>query len=180
MVEFPPSGNFMIQPNQVQVNREGFTLTELMVVILIVGVLAGLIFSIASGVFDKGDRSRAASELESISVALEVYRARFGDYPDVDSSRRLFDALDGRLGPDGRTLIPSFPPFLEAGRFNLSDAETPELLDPWGGPYVYHYERDASTRISGYQLFSKGPDGKSSRTGNSAETIDEDNLRYDD
>ena len=162
-------------------SRRGFTLAELMVVILLIAILSGLVFSISSGVFEKGERSTAESQLQAISVALESYRNRFGDYPDVLTSRQFFDALDGKLGPQGQLLSPPFPPFLEAGQFALSDAENPELLDPWGQPYVYIYhEPDSQTRLTSFDLFSKGPDGKASSDGESATTLDDDNLQYDD
>ncbi|MCZ6673185.1 MAG: type II secretion system protein GspG [Verrucomicrobia bacterium] len=162
-------------------SRRGFTLVELMVVILLISILAGLMFSLSTGVFQKGERSTAESQLQAISVTLEAYRNRFGDYPDVVTPRQLFDALDGKLGPRGQLLTPPYPPFLEAGQFALGDEENPELLDPWGQPYVYIYqEPDAQTRLSGFDLFSRGPDGKASIDGDGAATLDDDNLRYDD
>ena len=164
-----------------RLSSNGFTLAELLVVILILGVLAGLIFSIASGVFQKGDRDRALGEVLAISVALEAYRMRFGDYPDVTTPRQLFDAMIGEIGPEGEVLGSAFPPFLETGQYYISNEENPELVDPWGHPYEYVYlEPDPQTRLSGYKLFSKGPDGRSSREGDSQDSPDNDNIRYDD
>ena len=171
----------MTRLNRNRENLRGFTLVELLVVILLISILGGLIFSISSGVFQKGNRSRAASELQAISVALEAYRSRFGDYPNVQTARQLFDALDGKLDPKGNPLTPAFPPFLEAGQISLGDEDNPELLDPWGLPYVYVYnEPNVQTKISGYKLFSVGPDGESSSDGDGPDQTDEDNLRYDD
>ena len=133
--------------------RRGFTLAELLVVILLLGILAGLLFSVSSGVFEKVERSLASSELKAISVALESYRLRFGDYPDVTTDR-LFDALDGKLGPKGNPLSPEFPPFLEAGQFSLGDEDNPELLDPCGQAYQYTYTKGTGTEvITWYLLF---------------------------
>ena len=156
-------------------------MAELLVVILLLALLSGLIFSVSTGVFSKGDRSRAQSELEGISVALESFRQRFGDYPDVATPRQLFDALDGRLGPRGNPLEPRFPPFLDSGNYTLSDLDLPELLDPWGEAYQYQYvEPDNQTKRSRYFLFSKGPDGKATQFGDGSDTSDDDNIRYGD
>jgi hypothetical protein len=41
---------------------------------------------------------------------LEIYRSRFGDYPDIETPRELFEALEGKLAPDGTLLDKAFPP----------------------------------------------------------------------
>ena len=159
----------------------GFTLAELLTVIAIIAILSGLLFSVATGVFQKGNRARGESELQAISVALESYRGRFGDYPDVETPRQLFGALEGKLGPDGTLLDKPFPSMLEVGKFSFVEDENPELLDPWDEPYVYRYiQPDNQTLQSAYRLFSKGPDGKSSIEGDADGHLDQDNLRYDD
>lgn len=158
----------------------GFTLVELMVVMVIVGILAALLFSVSDGIFKRGKLSRAEAELTSISVALESYKSRFADYPDVATARQLFDALDGKLGPKGDVLEKPFPPVLEAGRFSLSSDENPELLDPWGTPYIYVYVKGVGTSsISSFLLYSAGPDGKSSANGSGSGQENEDNLWSD-
>ena len=121
----------MIKIRKVGEYSFGFTLVELLVVLVIVGVLAGLLFSVSDGIFGRGQRGRAQSELEAIRVALEAYRARFGDYPEVVTSSQFFQALEGKVGPKGNLLTPPYPPFLVAGDFSLRGEETPELLDPF-------------------------------------------------
>ena len=157
--------------------KAAFTLVELLVSMLIVGILAGLLFSISGGVFNRGERSRAVSELNAIKVALEAYRARFSDYPDVESARQLFDALDGKLGPRANPLVPPYPPFLQAGSFSLGNEESPELLDPWENPYIYLYINGEGTHpISSFVLFSAGPDGEASGDGQGSAQENDDNL----
>ena len=159
-----------------------FTLVELLVVFALLGILIGLIFPVSTGVFKRGKTSRAESEIEAISVALEAYRMNFGDYPQAQTPRQLFDALDGKLGP-GETpviLTPPVRPFLEAEQFSLSSAAQPEILDPWGNAYEYRYIALAppAAILSGYSLYSKGPDGKASVDGEGDTQVDKDNLKY--
>ena len=157
--------------------KSGFTLVELLLALLIVGLLAGLLFSVSDRIFDRGKQSRAISELTAISVALESYRVHFGDYPDVLTPRQLFDALEGKLGPKGNSLEPAYPPFLQAGNFSLGSEERPELLDPWDEPYVYLYrEGKGFNRLTSFLLFSVGPDGKASPDGRGSSSENDDNL----
>jgi prepilin-type N-terminal cleavage/methylation domain-containing protein len=75
-----------------------FTLIELLIVMAIILVLAGLILATSSYVSKKGQRSRAEAEIAAISAALENYKADNGIYPRGNAS----DALDPRthLNPD--------------------------------------------------------------------------------
>ena len=59
----------------------GFTLVELMTVIAIIAVLAGLILGIAGYAVRKADISRAMADMEKIKNALEEYRLAYGPYP---------------------------------------------------------------------------------------------------
>jgi type II secretory pathway pseudopilin PulG len=70
------------------------TIIELLVVIIIIFILAGLVLSISSYVQNKGARARAETEIAAISAGLESYKADNGIYPRVvDGST---DALDAR------------------------------------------------------------------------------------
>ncbi len=62
-----------------------FTLIELLTVMAIIAILAALILSVSSGVFTKAARSRAASEIQAMSTALESYKADNGIYPSTSA-----------------------------------------------------------------------------------------------
>ncbi len=65
------------------------TIIELLVVIIIILILAGLILSISSYVQNKGARARAETEIAAISAALESYKADNGIYPRSNDTDNL-------------------------------------------------------------------------------------------
>ena len=77
-------------------SRRAFTIVELLVVMAIILVLAGLILATSSYVQNKGARSRAEAEIAAMSAALENYKADNGVYPS-DTSRRRPDAGEIQL-----------------------------------------------------------------------------------
>lgn len=64
--------------------ERGFTLIELMVVIVILGILAGLIIPRIMGRPDEARRAKARMQIESIETALKLYRLDNGDYPTTE------------------------------------------------------------------------------------------------
>jgi len=60
---------------------EGFTLIELMIVIVILGVLAGIVIFAVGGITDKGNVAACKSDIKTVSVAVEAYLAKNGSYP---------------------------------------------------------------------------------------------------
>jgi type II secretory pathway pseudopilin PulG len=65
------------------------TIIELLVVIIIIFILAGLVLSISSYVQNKGARARAETEIAAISAALESYKADNGIYPANSATNSL-------------------------------------------------------------------------------------------
>ena len=146
----------------------GFTLIELLTVIAIIGILSAISFGIIKGVQATATEARARSELSSISLALEQYKALNGDYPQTNQPTDLFDALMGRLGPTLGILNTPEKPFLtDIGIFTISNpnqiqvAKANMLIDPWGNYYRYVYK----VGLTGQNwtqpplLYSFGPDG---------------------
>ena len=117
----------------------GFTLLELLVVIVIIGMLAGLV---APRYFDQVAKSNtkiARAQIDSLGKALDQYRLDVGAYPTTETG---LAALNAR------------PPNLErwAGPY-LKKAVPP---DPWGNRYVYKAPGDHGD----YDLVSLGADGQ--------------------
>ena len=61
--------------------QQGFTLVELLMVIAVILILAGITFGISRGVQNAQARAKAKAELATISLALETYKSKNGDYP---------------------------------------------------------------------------------------------------
>jgi general secretion pathway protein G len=69
-------------------NQRGFTLIELMVVIVILGILAGLIVPRIMGRPDEARLAKARLQIESLETALKMYRLDNGSYPPPSRGSR--------------------------------------------------------------------------------------------
>jgi type II secretory pathway pseudopilin PulG len=86
--DFVTDSSFVIRHSSFR-GEASFTIIELLVVITIIIILAGLILSTASYVQKKGARSRAEAEIAAISAALESYKADNGIYPTDSNTTAL-------------------------------------------------------------------------------------------
>lgn len=121
----------------------GFTLIELMVVIVILGILAGLIIPRIMGRPEEAKQLKAKMQIESIETALKLYHLDNGIYPDTEQG---LQALVEK--PDTGTL----PKKWRTGGY-LEKGKVPK--DPWGNDFVY-----LSPGAHGdYDLLSYGADG---------------------
>jgi len=62
-------------------DQGGFTLIELMIVIIILGVLAGIVIFSVCGITDRGNVAACKADLSSITTAVEAYRTQTGTFP---------------------------------------------------------------------------------------------------
>jgi type II secretory pathway pseudopilin PulG len=82
-----------------------FTLIELLIVIAIIIVLAGLVLSTVGYVQKKGARSRAETEIAAMSAACESYKADNGIYPRDNTTNQYTDTLDARQNFDATQTV---------------------------------------------------------------------------
>jgi prepilin-type N-terminal cleavage/methylation domain-containing protein len=132
---------------------DGFTILELIIVIAIIAILAGLILSTAGYIQKKGASSRAEAEIAALTVALENYKADKGDYPHGTNA-------NGANQPSNNTfLLTSLMPTNGKVYFEFNKSMTNaggNVVDPFGESYGYQYPGD--TNRSGtnfFDLFSR-------------------------
>ena len=86
--------------------RRGFTLIEILLVIAVIGILSTLMFSLFKAARNGNNKAKARGEIQGLSMACEVYRKTYGDYPcgssksssanGVQFRKDFFDQLVGR------------------------------------------------------------------------------------
>jgi len=106
-------------------NQAGFTLIELMVVIVILGVLAGLIIPRVMGSPDEARQTKAKIQIESLESALKLYRLDNGNYSTTEQGLKALveHPTAGNLPKNWRK-----GGYLEKGK-------VPK--DPWGNDFIY-------------------------------------------
>jgi general secretion pathway protein G len=108
-----------------KLGSKGFTLIEIMVVLVILGILAGLIVPRIIGRPDEARRMKAKIQIQSFETALQLYRLDTGNYPTTEQGLlALVEApATGELAKSWR----------EGGY--LEKGQVP--ADPWGNDYIY-------------------------------------------
>jgi len=124
---------------------KGFTLIELMVVIIILGVLAGLVLPRFMGRTEEAKRTKAKLQIESLESALKLYKLDNGNYPSTEQG------LDSLVQKPTSGNIPKN--WREGGY--LEKGTIP--IDPWGRAYVY---LSPGIQNKDFDLRSLGADGE--------------------
>lgn len=74
-------------------NQNGFTLTELLIVIVILGVLAGIVVFAVAGITDRGTKAACAADKRTVMTAVEAYHAEYAAYPPGANDNERMDEL---------------------------------------------------------------------------------------
>ncbi len=122
----------------------GFTLVEIMVVVLIIGILAAVAVKAFGGQSDKARITATRATLSEISDALELFKLDLGRYPET---------MDDMLAA---------PSWADPKKYNKDAYLKKEPEDGWQNKFVYRYP---GTENRAYDLFSTGADGKEGGTG---------------
>lgn len=123
--------------------QKGFTLVELMVVVIILSTLAAMVVPRFAGRSEESKRAAAKTDIEAnIGNALDLYELDNGFYPTTEQGLKAL------------VEIPQAPP--APLHWKGPYVKKKEFKDPWGNAYRY---RSPGTAVADYDLFSFGPNG---------------------
>jgi general secretion pathway protein G len=144
-----------LAPRGASPQRAAFTLLEVMAVVVLIAVLAGIVIGVGARASETARATRARAELAVLAAALESYKGVHGDFPRTDDPTQLLRALLGQRDPVSEATIAGRA-FLDTARFTVSGGR---LMDPWDQPYAYTYKIPAAgwTNVR-FVLYSRGPD----------------------
>lgn len=129
-------------------SKRGFTLLELLVVMVIIGLLAAYVGPKYFSQVGKSETKMAQAQIDSLEKALHQYRLDVGHYPSTEQG---LNALIANPGNEPRWQGPYLSKRIP--------------LDPWNNPYQYKYPGEHND----FDLFSFGKDGQPGGTGEDAD-----------
>ena len=119
----------------------GFTLVELLLVLVILGILAAIVVPKFGGRTEQARQTAAVTQISTFGTALNAFEVDTGSYPrGADGLQQLLVAPADVTGWRGPYLMSDIP------------------MDPWGHPYVYEFP--GRLNPNGYDIISMGPDGQ--------------------
>jgi general secretion pathway protein G len=131
--------------------RNGFTLLELLVVIVIIGLLAAYVGPKYFAQLGKSEVTIAKAQMEAFEKSLDTYRLDVGRYPSTEEGLAALMVAPAAAGAKWNG------PYLKKG----------VPLDPWGNAYQY---RAPGTKGE-YEIMSLGKDGQPGGTGENADIV---------
>lgn len=120
-------------------NNEGFTLIEVMIVIVIIAILGAFAVNTFKGVIPNANLTAAKTDIKNFSMVLEQYNLQNGNYPTSEEGLQKL-VTDGMLKS--------------------------KLIDPWKNPYQYRYPGKFGDTP---EIWSYGADGKEGGEGANAD-----------
>ena len=133
-------------------NEKGFTLIELMAVLVILGILATIVVVSVDPVFQRANLEKIRADMANTNKALELYRFNELSYPSTSQG------LDALVKPHSELKNPFLYP--QGGYISAIPK------DPWGREYIYEYP---SRRTQKYDLYTLGADGIEGGSGEDAD-----------
>ncbi len=167
-------------------NHRGFTIAELLIVMTIILILAGLVIGGMSFVKTKQKNHQAEIQIKLLEKAIQEYHSDNGEYPGAEDaggtdgtgeSNMLFQALyyDGFQAADGSIPIylSELDPITDPQKWVSGTGATATITDPWGEEY--RYRRGPGALNPDFDLWSSGPDLETA--GDGEDPKDKDDIR---
>jgi general secretion pathway protein G len=126
---------------QIRRRRRAFTLIELLLVLVILGILAAIVVPKFAGRTEQARVAAAKTDISSIGTALDAFEVDMGHYPQ---------------GKNGLLELVNQPADAQSWKGPYLQKGVPN--DPWEHPYIY--ECPGKQNRNGYDLMSIGPDGR--------------------
>jgi len=123
--------------------KAGFSLMEMIIVLALIAIIAGLVVTRVGGLFSSGQEDAAKIWVKQAKTPLLAYRIHVGSYPSTEEGLKAL--LKAPAGKESRWR----GPYID---------EIP--VDPWGNPYQYRYP--GVHNQDEFDVWSWGPDGKES------------------
>jgi general secretion pathway protein G len=140
----------MMQMMRSDVRQQGFSLIELLIVMVIIGLLAALVGPRFFGQEKKAKQQAAKGQISLFEAALDTYRLDMGKYPATDQGLRAL-----RVKPESEEKWDG--PYLRKAVPN----------DPWGNPYLY----ESPSEHGDYAIWSLGADGAPGGEGDNQDIV---------
>ncbi len=129
----------------------GFTLIEIITVVAIIAILAGMLFPVIRSAIEKGKAARTAALVSKIDAALYKYNGDYRDYPrppagagdTLTDNNDLYISLTGRYNPVTDTTSKRYIEFNENETGMVGGKMC--LVDGWGYPIIYTHFTDYDT-----------------------------------
>jgi prepilin-type N-terminal cleavage/methylation domain-containing protein len=125
--------------------QSGFTIVELLIVIVVIGILAAITMVAYNGVQDRARATKVSADLAMLSKAIQAARVTSGDTPlryVTNSTATAFECMNKAAGTELATLNKTTDPCWVAYKAALqaistaSNMNVVNIVDPWGRPYV--------------------------------------------
>ncbi|MBX9676906.1 MAG: type II secretion system protein GspG [Methylotenera sp.] len=134
----------------IRIKNQGFTLLELLVVIVIIGLLASIAAPKLFSQIGKSETKTASAQIEALGLGLDQYRIDVGQYPTTEQGLIALNKNPGNVpkwaGPYLKKSVPN---------------------DPWGKPYIYKSPGEHGD----YDLSTLGKDGQLGGTSDAEDVL---------
>ena len=133
-----------------QKKDEGFTLVEVLVTLVIIGLLTAVVVANVAPTLGKSSVQKAKTDIAVLTQSLDRYYLDYFDYPEQDA---------------GLEALVKAPVGIDAARYPQGGYIRSLPADPWGNPYEYRYPGEFGV----FDIFSYGSDGEPGGEGTAAD-----------